>query len=132
MTLLDTQAAIWLDSGDARLGAIAKREIELAAQAGEVAVSAITFWETAMLREKGRIDFPNDVMLWRRNLLANGWLEIPITGEIAAIAGHLTDMPGDPADRLIVATALQGHLLVTADRRILDWPGPLSRLDARL
>ncbi len=40
-------------------------------------------------------------------------------------------MHGDPADRLIVATALGGHQLLTADQRILNWPGPLSRLDAR-
>ncbi len=45
-------------------------------------------------------------------------------------AGLLTDMHGDPADRLIVATALQGHQLATADRRILDWPGPLWCMNA--
>jgi PIN domain nuclease of toxin-antitoxin system len=36
----------------------------------------------------------------------------------------------DPADRLIVATALAGHRLMTADQRILGWPGRMSRLDA--
>ena len=40
-------------------------------------------------------------------------------------------MHGDPSDRLIVATALVGgHQLVTADRLILAWSGPLRRLDA--
>ena len=38
---------------------------------------------------------------------------------------------GDPADRIIVATALQGHTLVTGDRTILAWDGNLARLDAR-
>ena len=51
-------------------------------------------------------------------------------GAIAARAGLLPDLPGDPADRLIVATALEGHRLVTADRRMLDWPGQLSLLRA--
>ena len=37
---------------------------------------------------------------------------------------------GDPADRLIVATALEGYQLVTADHRLLQWPGNLSRLRA--
>ena len=37
----------------------------------------------------------------------------------------------DPAGRIIVATAQAGHRLVTGDRRILDWPGLLARLDAR-
>ena len=42
----------------------------------------------------------------------------------------LVDFHRDPADRIIVATALQGHQLVTEDRRILAWPGPLNRLRA--
>ncbi len=83
-----------------------------------------------MLREKGRIGYPDDVIQWRREQLGQGVVEVPIDGEIAARAGHLPDMHGDPADRLIVATALQGHRLVTADRRILNWPGQLNCLDA--
>ena len=129
--LLDTQVALWLDSGNANLGPQSRREIERAWQSGEVAVSAITFWETAMLRDKGRITFPDDVQLWRRERLAQGWIEIPVNGEIATRAGLLPDIHGDPADRLIIATALEGHQLVTSDRRILAWPGPLSRIDAR-
>ena len=39
-------------------------------------------------------------------------------------------MHGDPADRLIVATALEGYKLITADERILAWPGNLDRLRA--
>ena len=84
-----------------------------------------------MLKDKGWITFPDDVRSWRREQLAQGWIEIPVNGEIAARAGLLPDIHGDPADRLIVATALHGHELVTADERILAWPGPLQRLDAR-
>ena len=36
-----------------------------------------------------------------------------------------------PADRFILATALEGHQLITADIRLLDWPRDLARLDAR-
>ena len=61
-----------------------------------------------------------------------GLAEIPLDGDITVRAGLLPDMHGDPCDRLIVATALEGHALVTADERILTWPGQLSRLDARL
>ena len=43
----------------------------------------------------------------------------------------ITDFHADPADRIIVATALGGHRLVTADERILAWSGNLDRLDAR-
>lgn len=84
-----------------------------------------------MLRAKGRGGFPEDVSLWRRELLNQGLVEIPIDGVIGIRANLLPDFHADPADRIIVATALEGHRLVTADRRILDWPGPLDRLDAR-
>ena len=131
LMLLDTQAALWFRLGDPMLGPQSKAEIERAWQSGEVAVSAITFWEVAMLKDKGRITFPDNVQLWRREQLAQGWIEIPVNGEIAARAGQLPDIHGDPADRLIIATALEGHQLVTSDRRILAWPGQLSRLDAR-
>ena len=84
-----------------------------------------------MLKDKGRIVFPDDVLLWRRGQLASGWTEIPVNGEIAARAGALPNIHGDPADRIVVATAQEGHLLVTSDRQILAWPGPLQCLDAR-
>lgn len=131
MILLDTQSALWLDLGDPQLGPRSRLEIERAWQSEGIAVSAITFWETAMLKDKGRIVFPDDVLSWRREQLTNGWTEIPVDGETAARAGLLPDMHGDPADRIIVATALEGHRLITSDRKILDWPGQLPRLDAR-
>ena len=40
-------------------------------------------------------------------------------------------MHGNPSDRLVVATALECHTLVTADGPILEWPGNVNRLDAR-
>jgi PIN domain nuclease of toxin-antitoxin system len=84
-----------------------------------------------MLRDKGRIRFPDDVLRWRRILLPQGYVEIPVSGEIVTIVGSLPSMHGDPADRIIVATALEGHQLITSDRKILAWPGQLPRLDVR-
>ena len=57
-------------------------------------------------------------------------VEIPMDGKIGIRAASLDDFHGDPADRLIVATALAGHRLTTADQRILDWSGKLNRLRA--
>ena len=122
MILLDTHVMLWLRLGVPRLGTSARREIDQAWQSNEVGVSAISFWEVAMLKDKGRIRFPMDVGRWRREQLAQGLIEISVDGEIATRAGLLPDMHGDPADRLIVATALAGHRLVTADQRILNWP----------
>ena len=84
-----------------------------------------------MLITKGRLDAPEDVSAWRHELLEQGLVEIPVDGEIGIRANSLQDFHADPADRIIVATALDGHRLVTADERILDWSGDLDRLDAR-
>ena len=80
--------------------------------------------------EKGQLELDTDLLSWRRVFLDAGISEVPVDGEIAARAGLLPLHHGDPADRLIVATALSGHQLVTADRRILDWSGNLHRQDA--
>jgi PIN domain nuclease of toxin-antitoxin system len=48
------------------------------------------------------------------------------------MAGAIDDLHGDPADRIIVATAVLADVpLLTSDERILGWPGPLERIDAR-
>ena len=130
LLLLDTNALLWLRLGDERLGTLARGEIERAWQSDELAVSAISFWEVAILVDKGRISLPDDVRAWRHEHLEQGVVEIPIDGEIGIRAVALADFHADPADRLIVATALAGHRLVTLDRRILEWPGRLSRLNA--
>ena len=129
--LIDTQVMLWLRLGSPRLGPRARLEIEEAWQSDDLAVSAISFWEVAMLGAKGRIQLALDVGQWRREQLEQGLVEIPIDGAIAIRAGLLSDMHGDPADRIIVATALQGHRLATADERLLNWSGRLGRLDAR-
>ena len=131
MILLDTHAALWLRAGDAKLGSQARNEIQHAWEAQEVAMSAMSFWEMAMLRAKGRISFPEDVGRWRLEQLAQGLIEIPVDGDIGIRASTLADFHADPADRIIVATAMSGHRLVTADERILAWSSNLDRLDAR-
>ena len=131
MTLLDTQVLIWMRFGNRRLRSQTRQQIDRALQAGNAAVSAISFWEIALLHEKRRLTLLHDIAAWRRTLLQEGLIEIPVDGEIGIRANELADFHADPADRLIVATALVGgHQLVTADRRILEWPGPLRRFDA--
>lgn len=130
MIILDTHVLLWLCAGSERLGPQARQAIDEAWQSGEVCISAISFWEVARLTAKGRIKLPEDISRWRQEQLAQGVVEFPITGVIGIRAAHLESFPRDPADRLIVATALEGHRLVTADERILAWPGTLDRLRA--
>ena len=130
LLLLDTNALLWMRSGDDRLGSVARREIERAWQSDELAVSAISFWEVTMLAAKGRLRLDVNVLVWRREHLEQGVVEIPVDGETGIRAAGLPNFHADPADRLIVATALAGHRLVTSDRRILGWSGSLNRLNA--
>lgn len=130
MILLDTHVLVWLLSEDRRLGKQTRQVIDRSWAAGEAAVSAVTFWEVAMLHDKGRLALLTDIGLWRLSLLDEGLVEIAVDGEVGIRAGLLPNLHGDPADRLIVATALQGYQLVTADHRLLQWPGHLSRLRA--
>lgn len=83
-----------------------------------------------MLHDKGRLALLTDIGSWRLSLLEEGLVEIAVDGEIGIRATLLPNLHSDPVDRLIIATALKGHQLATADRRLLKWPGRLSRLRA--
>ncbi len=130
MILLDTHVIAWFRSGDWRLGPRTKQHVSHALEQDSAAVSTISFWEVGMRLQKGQINLGLPLDAWRRGLLEDGLIEIPVDGGIAARAGLLEDLHGDPADRIIVATALEGHRLVTVDSRILNWPGPLDRMNA--
>ena len=97
MILVDTHALIWLRTGDDHLGIAARRTLNDALRDGDLAVSAMTFWEVAMLKAKDRLEFPEDVRLWRREMLGQGLEEIPVDGGIAARAGMLENLHGDPS-----------------------------------
>ena len=131
MMLLDTHVLLWRETGNHRLGLQCRRILETALRERQAAVSAISFWELGMRVEKGQIELPFVLDMWRQDLLQRGIVEIPVDGDIGIRAGLLRDMHGDPADRIIVATAQDGHQLMTADRRILDWDGDLRTIDAR-
>ena len=131
MLIMDTHALLWSRRRPSPIGPSSIEAIDAALQADNLAVSAFTFWEVAMLLAKERLDFPENAATWRRELLEEGLIEIPVDGDIGIRANALPDFHADPADRIIVATALSGHRLVTADERILAWGGRLDRLDAR-
>lgn len=122
--LLDTHVLIWLAEGADTLGEPARELIDRAATSGGVVVSAISFWEVAMLARRGRISLSQPLATWRQRVLATAGLgESAIDGDIAI---ESVELPGslhtDPADRLIVATVrVRGWELATRDRRLLDY-----------
>ena len=131
MILLDTHVLIWSRQPYSPVGPQCRLLIEKALAENDVAVSSFTFWEIAMLSDKGRLDVARDIFSWRNSLLEEGLFEIPVDGEIGIRANNLPNFHPDPADRIIVATAMEGHRLITADDLILRWSGSLDRLDAR-
>jgi len=98
---------------------------------GDAAFSAISVWEVALLLAKRRLTLDVTAIQWRQNFLDAGLTEIPVDGVIAARSVSLSDFHDDPADRIIMATALEGHELITDDRNMLNWPGRLDRFPAR-
>ena len=132
MILLDTHTLIWLRLGSQKLGPKARQVIDKHCLLGQAHISAISFWEMAMLEQKGRLELTQNIEDWRKGVLRQGLGEIPVSGQMGIRAANLSDLPGDPADRIIVATALDGYQLITADQDILKWPGTLRRLNARI
>lgn len=133
MLLLDTHVLVWLDEGNPRLGKAALQIINESLASGQLGVATISFWEVAMLLEKQRITMQAELAEWRFELLQAGLLEIPLRGTTAIAAAQLPLFHGDPADRLIVATAIEsGATLMTADEKILSWNQSHPKINARL
>lgn len=77
-----------------------------------------------MLEVRGRINFEIECMDWiNRALQAPGISLVPLTPEIAILSSRLPgNFHGDPADRIIVATARKiGATLITNDNQILTY-----------
>ncbi|WP_446011007.1 type II toxin-antitoxin system VapC family toxin [Candidatus Electrothrix sp.] len=121
MIILDTHAWIWWISNPEKLGVGAAAAIEQAMQENTILLSSISTWEIALLVAKGRLTLSINVRDWIRKTESLPFIRfIPMDNTIAL---RSVDLPGafhaDPADRIIVATALStGMPLVTKDEKI--------------
>ena len=76
MTLvLDTHVLVWLVEGVDALASKSRSMLETAASAGPLLVSAISFWEVAMLQRAHRLSLTRPVGAWRQEILATGPLD---------------------------------------------------------
>lgn len=122
--LLDTHALLWWQARHRKLSRTATREIR---RAEALLVSAITCWEVATLVEQGRVRLDRTVDEWLADMEREPRVElVPLSPRAAAHALALarSGFHGDPADRLLYATAAE--LMVpfcTADTRIHDYAG---------
>jgi len=119
LIVLDTHAWLWWVGETGDLSPAAAQAISEAEQIG---VCTISCWELAMLVQRGRLELTTDVAAWVTAALAMPRVaELPLDARTATRAGGLDreGFHGDPADRIIYATALDlGVRLVTRDAEI--------------
>lgn len=114
--LLDTCALVWLGMGGGGLGPDARRRIEAAPTLYHSSISA---WEIARLAKEGKIELAVPPGEFLSDLADQyGLVSLPPTDETMLRAAQLPDFHKDPADRIIIATALLHDLpVVTGDAR---------------
>lgn len=112
--LLDTCALLWLGNGDAALSRKALQAIE---NADIVYVSPVSLWEVSNKCRQGKLVLLKPVREWFGKVCERHSLTmLPLTNEIMIAAGELPEHHKDPADRMIIAAALDtGLQVVTAD-----------------
>lgn len=123
MIVLDTHVLIWWVSGSGHLSARAKRAIDQSLRQGGIVASAITVLEIATAVRRRRLELESPLDQWIADIRALPELHFePVSVEIAQLAGSFEDTtPGDPADRIIVATAQTLRMkLVTSDERLRE------------
>jgi PIN domain nuclease of toxin-antitoxin system len=125
--LPDTHLIVWAFDAPARVppGAAAL----IADPENRIYFSAATIWEVAIKSALNRLDFQIDPLSLREGLLANGYLELPITSAHAAAVRDLPPIHKDPFDRILIAQASAERItLLTTDRKVAKYTGPIRKV----
>ena len=122
LTMCDTHILLFWADDPSRLSAPASAALDLGIQSARLACSDISLWEIAMLYTRGRINNRAGVSptAYMQDILISMAITVlPITAEIAELSQSAVFSHGDPADRLIAATALVNRAaLITADEKL--------------
>jgi PIN domain nuclease of toxin-antitoxin system len=113
---MDSHVLHWWASEPERLSPAAT---EALTAADELAVASISWFELAWLARHERIVVSVPILAWLDQLAA----QVRTAGTTPAVAATAVSLPasfpGDPADRLIYATAIEfGWPLITKDERL--------------
>ena len=122
--VIDTHILLWSLLKPEELSEDIRQCITLAQENGQLFICSISLWEIAMLKYKRRINIYEPIKDFLESITnINGLFVKDISPEIAAESILLMDdFHGDPADRIIVATAkCFGATLLTRDQKILTW-----------
>jgi len=125
--LLDTHLLLWAAAQPEQLSPAARALLE--DEDNALVFSAASLWEITIKSDLGRSDFRVDPRLFRRALVDNGYLELPITNQhVLALKG----LPGhhkDPFDRMLVAQSIaEGIVLATTDPLVAQYAGPIKQV----
>lgn len=125
MIVVDTQAWVWWVTGHERLSRPARAALDVAEAVG---VCSISIMELANTVRRGRLTLDRELPVWIRQATQRQRVAVlQLSSEVALRAGALEWGHGDPADRIVVATALQTQSpVVTSDRHIREFKGVQS------
>jgi PIN domain nuclease of toxin-antitoxin system len=121
--LLDTHTWLWMIADDPQLGKSARAAIASCHAAGALFLCPISLWEIALKSSGGKLELDMPLRPWMRRALDLTGVHIAaITPEIACSCAELPpEFHGDPADRIIAATARSEALtLITHDMKLLS------------
>jgi len=125
--LIDTHLLLWASEDRARLPA--KAQALMADPDNQLVFSAVNIWEVVVKHGLKRPDLDVDALVFRRQLLDAGYEEIPVTSLHALELAGLPLIHRDPFDRLLIAQAMaEGMRLLTADRQVAFYPGPVLKV----
>ena len=116
--LLDTHVWIWWLTQGAPLSQSERSALDALAAGRNLSVSAVSLWEAQMLHQKGRLELPMAFPEWLLQAADERMISVlPLDLDVViALDGLPASFHGDPADRLIVATARARRLpLATRD-----------------
>ena len=123
--LLDTHVWIWIvNEVSGKLSDRCIESVRTASREQRLLISVMSVWEVAILESKNRLALPMGCAEWVNQALGLYGIELAeLEPEIAINSTRLPgDFHGDPADRILVATARHRNAtLVTADRAILKY-----------
>ena len=123
--LLDTHILLWAAGPEDRLSPETASRLQDPEE--HLVFSVASIWEIAIKSSRRRDDFQIDGAELRRVLLASGYEELPVSGPHALEISNLPQIHGDPFDRILIAQArCEGLTLLTADKRIARYPGPIE------
>jgi PIN domain nuclease of toxin-antitoxin system len=125
MIVLDTHVWIWWISNPERLSETANDLLEKGMAGRNIFISSISSWEISMLVARDRLQLTMSVNDWVSASEALPYISfVPVSNRIAIKSVQLPgDLHNDPADRIIIATALSiGAVLITKDDKIRNYP----------